>query len=190
MVSKECFLRSVDGLHPDIPLNNLNKVEIGRGPKTKIKDPRCSRSQVVLTANLADSTVNCRQMGGNPSKVAGNLLKAGESVLLRHRDTIELLPGQYRYSVVFNPPPDPNSETKPAKVEVSGGETSGIKTKESETKSAKRKVSDGESPENRPTEMKKRRTDADSQPLPWFKPETGNIISSKVNYSGFPIGRL
>jgi hypothetical protein len=48
--------------------------------------------------------------------VGGRLLAPGSAALLSHKDTLELLPGQYKYSVLFNPPPPPSESTTPAKV--------------------------------------------------------------------------
>jgi hypothetical protein len=49
--------------------------------------------------------------------VGGRLLAPGSAATLSHKDTLELLPGQYKYSVLFNPPPPPQSDsTTPAKV--------------------------------------------------------------------------
>jgi hypothetical protein len=43
--------------------------------------------------------------------VAGHLLSPGETALLHHKDTLELLPGQYQYSLLFNPPPPANQSS-------------------------------------------------------------------------------
>lgn len=45
MAERKCFLRSVDGLHEPIVLEDNTPVTLGRGPVTKIKDSRCSRAQ-------------------------------------------------------------------------------------------------------------------------------------------------
>jgi len=40
---RKCFLRCVEGTHPDILLADGEETHVGRGPETKIKDKRCSR---------------------------------------------------------------------------------------------------------------------------------------------------
>jgi hypothetical protein len=60
--------------------------------------------------------LRCVQSGSNPGRVGGRLLAPGSAALLSHKDTLELLPGQYKYSVLFNPPPPSSDSTTPAKV--------------------------------------------------------------------------
>ncbi len=62
------------------------------------------------------SLLRCVQSGSNPGRVGGRLLAPGSAALLSHKDTLELLPGQYKYSVLFNPPPPQSGSTTPAKV--------------------------------------------------------------------------
>jgi len=174
-MSKECFLRSVEGLHPDIVLKDGVALELGRGPVTKIKEARCSRKQVSLISHLDLCTVECTQMGGNPSKVGGRVLKMGSSATLRHREVLELLSGQYKYSVIFNPPPPPIAKTEK-------GEENGLKR--AEDKHLKRKLShDSSTAESRsPKRTLTGRSDSSDHPF-WFTPETPKSIQSKGSFN-------
>ena len=165
-MSKECFLRSLDGTHPDLLLEDGVRLEVGRGPQTKIKESRCSRIQVVLTADYSSHSVECVQAGGNPSCAQGTLLKPGSKYILHHKDLIQLLPDKYKYSIVFNPPPPPSaqpSEPEPA------------------PKPLKRNLSD-DSASASPSTAKRPKTDTSSESNPpWFTPERGYVLSAKVS---------
>jgi hypothetical protein len=99
--------------------------------------------------------------------VGGRLLTPGSAALLSHKDTLELLPGQYKYSVLFNPsPPPPSDSTTPAKV-----------------RSAKLSASPDLDTENCPA-VKKRKVDEkttlnekEKEPWyrTWFQPESGTV---------------
>jgi hypothetical protein len=56
-----CFLRSLAGHHPDIELRDAETVSLGRSPLTGIKNGKCSRTQVQLTADY--SSYRVRQEG-------------------------------------------------------------------------------------------------------------------------------
>jgi hypothetical protein len=56
-----CFVRSLSGAHPDIQLRNGEEVGLGRSKLTGIKDGKCSRTQLVLTADY--SAYRVRQGG-------------------------------------------------------------------------------------------------------------------------------
>ena len=106
------------------------------------------------------------------SKVGGRVLKMGSSATLRHREVLELLSGQYKYSVIFNPPPPPIAKTEK-------GEENGLKR--AEDKHLKRKLShDSSTAESRsPKRTLTGRSDSSDHPF-WFTPETPKSIQSKV----------
>ena len=58
-----CFLRCSSGSHPDILLPDCVRVVVGRGPNTRIKDKRCSREQLALTARYDGFSVDVEQVG-------------------------------------------------------------------------------------------------------------------------------
>lgn len=111
----ECFLRSEDARHPDILLKDQRPFQLGRGPTTKIKDPKCSRLQVELIPDYKNFIVKCVQKGGNPSKIASQLLKAGQEKTLKHKDTLVLPSSDYKYCILFNPPPAKEQQKKKRK---------------------------------------------------------------------------
>jgi len=186
MVKSECFLRSCEGRHPDILLADGGSVQVGRGPVTKIKDARCSRVQVVLVANLSAHTVVCRQMGGNPSTfVQGQILRVGSSCVLRHMDRLELLTGQYAYTVVFNPPPSKqptvsSSDCCPALTTDNKKESKVTALVYTDRLTQKRKAScDAGSVDESSNQEKRPTTVRLHLEAPWFKPDQGKVIRSK-----------
>jgi len=89
------FLRSEEGLCPDVPLPNGCQVIIGRGPLTGLKDKRVGRRQLVLTVN--DGQVQVCQEGANSSTVAGQVLQRGKCHLLKVGQCLDLLEGRHRF---------------------------------------------------------------------------------------------
>jgi len=89
------FLRSEEGLCPDIPLPSGCQVIIGRGPLTGLKDKRVGRRQLVLTAK--EGHVQVCQEGANSSTVAGQVLQRGKFCLLKVGQCLDLLEGRHRF---------------------------------------------------------------------------------------------
>ncbi|XP_045115645.1 LOW QUALITY PROTEIN: uncharacterized protein F21D5.5-like [Portunus trituberculatus] len=112
-----CWLSCLANLHPPILLPHNQPCVIGRSRETKIRDTRCSKSQVELLADYTSYIVTARQLGANSSSVNGQKVLYGSSAQLQHGDIIEVLAGGYEHRVDFDPPPTStntvNSTTEP-----------------------------------------------------------------------------
>ncbi|XP_065332330.1 uncharacterized protein F21D5.5 [Cloeon dipterum] len=105
-MGKKCYIKCVEDSHDPILLPDGKEVPIGRAPETKIQNKRCSRKQVSFTANYKENTVLAKQLGDNPSILEGGIqLFKGETRLLCHEDSIELIEGFFKHRIVFEPPP-------------------------------------------------------------------------------------
>ncbi|XP_064116042.1 uncharacterized protein F21D5.5-like isoform X1 [Macrobrachium nipponense] len=104
-MAKRCILKCLKDLHAPIVLSNGQNCIIGRSRETKIKDKRCSKNQVELLADYSTYTVTVRQIGANTSGVNGKPLHFGNTSVLKHRDILEVLLGQYQHIIEFEPPP-------------------------------------------------------------------------------------
>jgi bifunctional polynucleotide phosphatase/kinase len=124
-VLRECFLRCCSGRHPDIPLPHRVPVTVGRGPVTRVTDPRCSRRQVALTADTEACTVTVTQLGANSSLVRGAPVGRGAEAEAGHGDPLELVAGAAsRHTLLFSPPPGPlgrEGTAVPGEAKATGG---------------------------------------------------------------------
>ncbi len=91
------FLKNLSKGGLDVPLLHGEPVVIGRGPQTKIKDPRLSRHQVKVTANFASRNAKVVQVGRNASTTSDGPIGAGKSAIVRIGDRLELLEGEHAY---------------------------------------------------------------------------------------------
>ena len=58
-----------------------------------------------MTSDCNEFIVKLTQIGLNTSRAKGEAVGVRKTVTLRHEDTIEVLEGQYKYKLFFNPPP-------------------------------------------------------------------------------------
>jgi len=95
MNSERYFLRNESESTVDIGLPDNKEICIGRGPKTKIKDSRVSRSHVRLMGVVGGVLVH--QLGHNRSLVNGTLLDKGSELLLLPGQVLHLLEGKFPF---------------------------------------------------------------------------------------------
>ena len=115
--------------------------------------------------------IRCLHSGANPSLADGRLLTPGATALLGHTDTLELLPGKYKYSVLFNPPPATGTNT--AAVKEAGHVTPELDCAKSQDPS----ISDIPLAKRQKTEEKNCSSGGEPWYRTWFKPESG-VVSS------------
>ncbi|XP_035894043.1 uncharacterized protein F21D5.5 [Anopheles stephensi] len=115
---KECILKPVTSEHPPIRINTTEQTIVGRSPDTLIQDANCSRKQVCLKANLKDGYVLVKPLGLNPSVLNGKELQRNVGYEAVHGDTIELLPGMYKYVFEFIYEPCTSPEAKSPKLKT------------------------------------------------------------------------
>ncbi|TRY61561.1 hypothetical protein TCAL_05698, partial [Tigriopus californicus] len=126
-MANKCFVRCCSKRHPDILLPNNESLMLGRGPQTKIKEKRCSREQVQLWANYSKFIVQLKQIGPNPAVVNGKEFVKGDIGELEHEETVELLPGEFKYKIIFDPKP-PKDKSSPLRDPIKRKMTTEVKT--------------------------------------------------------------
>ncbi|KAK3745074.1 hypothetical protein QZH41_014559 [Actinostola sp. cb2023] len=112
----ECLLHCCDNTHDPIALPDGKDIIVGRLPLLKIKNPKCSRNQVQLTANYKEKEVQVKQLGKNPSSIGDQELKQGETSLLGPGGNICLLNKDYPHFIYFKLPPTVKSPKKSPRI--------------------------------------------------------------------------
>jgi len=97
----ECRLYSCSNNEHQICIPDRKKFILGRGPLTKIKEKKCSRKQVEITADYDSKEIEVKQIGRNPSGIGSSLLKQGDVHLLGPGSVFSFLPGKHSFIVQF-----------------------------------------------------------------------------------------
>ncbi|XP_013389083.1 bifunctional polynucleotide phosphatase/kinase [Lingula anatina] len=102
-MASKCYLVCKQSSHEPVPLPDKVPVSIGRGPVMKIKDTKCSRNQLELTADHSKSVVKVKQIGPNPSSIGENedILAKNEEAVIRDGDILHVIKGKYPHFIKF-----------------------------------------------------------------------------------------
>eukprot|EP00047_Mylnosiga_fluctuans_P014051 m.34967 g.34967 ORF g.34967 m.34967 type:complete len:455 (-) comp5286_c0_seq1:1278-2642(-) len=87
----EVFLRPANPTVEAVSLAHGEPVMLGRLPELRIKSPRCSRTQLEITADWFSEAVKLKQYGTHPCSVNGQLVEKGSSKLLKDNDVLLVL---------------------------------------------------------------------------------------------------
>ncbi|BFZ15733.1 hypothetical protein BsWGS_18772 [Bradybaena similaris] len=96
-----CQLVCLQKTHDAIDLPHGESVVVGRSPQTKITDPRCSRTQLELTADWQQQNVIVKQKGLNPTAVDGKDIGSDCEATMGVDSTLFILSGLFPHKVVF-----------------------------------------------------------------------------------------
>ena len=125
---------------------------------------RCSRKQCSLTSDCNEFIVKLTQIGLNTSRAKGEAVGVRKTVTLRHEDTIEVLDGQYKYKLFFNPPP-PLKQVEKGKYDLSDKEV---------------KLQPSSGVIKMPVTKKQRTVGR----VPWFDDSLGDVVSDNDGRGG------
>ncbi|CAM5174072.1 unnamed protein product [Eretmochelys imbricata] len=104
----ECSLVSRDGQHEPLALPDGVPVVLGRGPRTRVADKKCSRTQVELLADYKHRAVRVTQRGVNPTSVEELQLQPGDSSTLQ--EGADAVAGEWALLDFFSPKRHPPAE--------------------------------------------------------------------------------
>lgn len=98
---KQCILRSRNYKYRDIILPDKTPVVVGRGPQTKIRERKCSKSQIQIIADYKTQTAKVVQFGPNPSQVNDKLLVPQAMEEVMDGASINLIENDLKYTFEF-----------------------------------------------------------------------------------------
>jgi len=93
------FLRSVDGICPDILIKRDQPLILGRGPLTRIKDIKLSRQQVRIT--WSDSGIYVKQLADNSSYLNTRPLFKGEKAEMSENSILHLVSNRFPFKLIL-----------------------------------------------------------------------------------------
>ncbi|GBM83234.1 hypothetical protein AVEN_81999-1 [Araneus ventricosus] len=98
---KQCILRSRNYKFRDVLLPDQVPVIVGRGPQTRIRERRCSKNQVKITADYAKRKAVIHQLGPNPSEVENKLLVCETEAEISDGTSVNLLENDLKFTLEF-----------------------------------------------------------------------------------------
>ncbi|XP_067408280.1 bifunctional polynucleotide phosphatase/kinase [Emydura macquarii macquarii] len=107
----QCFLERQDGPQEPVALPDGVPVVLGRGPRTRVADKKCSRRQVELLADYKHQAVRVTQRGVNPTSVEDLQLRPGDSSTLQEGQTLWPVNRRYPHTLHFLPAPQSPSRS-------------------------------------------------------------------------------
>lgn len=96
-----CVLRSRNYKHRDVLLPHNSPIIVGRGPQTRIRERRCSKAQVEITADYNLHRAFIVQLGTNSSEVDDKVLHHQQKAEAFHGSSVNLLKGELQYTLEF-----------------------------------------------------------------------------------------
>ncbi|XP_052286943.1 bifunctional polynucleotide phosphatase/kinase-like [Dreissena polymorpha] len=171
-----------NGNHDPIKLRHMEAAFLGRSPMTRIVDPRCSRKQVQLIANLETGDVEAIQLGENSSALDGIEMIKNKVYKMNSKSVLQVLTGFFPQKLVIVR----NENKQDREKHKSDSEMYNADKRHRSSHKDKQRRSDSESSK---TELSKKRSHSqDGSEVPFKKPKlesdskTGNVDKEeKVN---------
>ncbi|XP_054720031.1 uncharacterized protein F21D5.5-like [Uloborus diversus] len=100
-VIRSCILRSRNYKYRDVFLPDKTPTIVGRGLQTKIRERRCSKAQIQITADYSEQKASILQLGPNPSEIENKLVAAQEHIEVPNGASVNLIKDDLKYTVEF-----------------------------------------------------------------------------------------